>query len=167
MTDNAKSIVEQKNQWLYQQVEVEHPTKESLAGRSLYMRLQENAVVAPWLPLSMVDTNFDDIYLVDFHRLTVSFSLLQSEKYNNERDKNHIVEFLTQIIYSAPCELYLGYDDGEAVAAAIVTYHNNDVLISDVVVKTSSQFMDAEYFSSQLFAKLSLSKNFGQCYLER
>ncbi|MGX9416555.1 hypothetical protein ACXJY6_10435 [Vibrio sp. RC27] len=166
MRDSANAIVKLKNQWLRQQVEVEHPTKESLAGCDLYMEQEKHYLCEAWCPLPILPQYLDDIYLVDFHRLTVTFALLQAEKYDSDLDKGHIIEFLTQVIYSEPCELYLGYENGDPVACAIVTLKDNDLLVSDVVVKANSQFGDINNFVAQLHAKLNVSSEQLQCYIQ-
>ena len=97
-------IAEIKNEWLYQQVDVEYPTKESIAGLALY---KAKVASCQYEQLESVTTESsvfgkDDIFLVDFHRLTVMFSLLQSSQWQDSSDQEMIVEFLTQIIYSEP-----------------------------------------------------------------
>nr|WP_225623954.1 flavodoxin [Vibrio panuliri] len=139
MTRHVPKIATTKNEWLYQQVDVEFPTKESLTGRELYKTsvAERNYVnLANYLADHDKQNSFsvDDIYLVDFHRLTVLFSLLQSKRWANEEEQQFIVEFLTQIIYSEPCQLYLGFKDGEPMAAAIVTQSDEELLVSDVTL---------------------------------
>jgi hypothetical protein len=167
MTDIADSMVELKNNWLYKQVEVAFPTHESLLGRTIYQNKQIGRVSEPWSPLASVVSKTDDIYLADFHRLTIGFALLQAEQYSDASEKNHIIEFLTQIIYSKPCELYLGFEKGVAVACAVVTRNNTDVLISDVVVKDQCQFVECDVFASMLIAKLEGEIKNMQFYIQR
>lgn len=143
------NIADIKNQWLYQQVEVEFPTKESLAGLALYRAEAQGKEIVE-LDASATDSTFDqeDIFLVDFHRLTVMFALLQSGRWQKPTDQELIVEFLTQIIYSTPCELYLGFQQGEPVAAAIVTINEQQALISDVVVKAQSTATEQDFIAA-------------------
>ncbi|WP_038176510.1 hypothetical protein [Vibrio pacinii] len=149
-------IAEIKNQWLYQQVEVEFPTKESIAGMALYkddLSHREFVALSSDQPLSN-EFNQDDIFQVDFHRLTVMFALLQASRWSQEREQELIVEFLTQIIYSPPCNLYIGFRQGEPVAAAIVTYADESLLISDLIVSAHSETSE-QGFVAALTAKLS------------
>lgn len=146
-------IAEIKNAWLYQQVDVQFPTKESLVGLELYKQAAEERQCHHYQPSEAQDITFssDELFLVDFHRLTVMFSLLQAGRWSKPKDQEMIVEFLTQIIYSEPCSLYLGFKEGEAVAAAIVTQVESTALISDVVCKEGC--IEASFIDS-LVAKL-------------
>jgi len=156
-------IAEIKNEWLYQQVDVEYPTKESIAGLSLY---KEKVALCQYHQLEQVppeSSEFakDDIFLVDFHRLTVMFALLQARRWHDQADKDLILEFLSQIIYSEPCSLYLGFKAGEAVAAAIVTESEDASLISDIVIKDESEQLNKQDFVAGLCAKLGISNDNG------
>ncbi|MCG9681059.1 flavodoxin [Vibrio sp. Isolate23] len=135
MTESVNPIVEVKNQWLSQHVDVEFPTQESLAGRALFLEKSADSQFKKLDDKLDAGTDFvtQDIYKVDFHRLTVMFSLLQSKRWEQLRDQELIVEFLSQIIFSEPCDLYVGFQNGEPTAAAIVTKLDNTLLISDVV----------------------------------
>jgi hypothetical protein len=166
MSINHSAIVELKNNWLYQQVDVEYPTQESLIGRAIYQQHQTERRCEPWSPIASPEGNHGDVYLADFHRLTIAFALLQADQYLDESDKSHIIEFLTQIMYSEPCELYLGFEKGRAVACAIITRSSGQVLVSDIVVKNGSQFVDAEGFASLLIDKLTIDTDSYQCYIQ-
>ncbi|RTZ17406.1 flavodoxin [Vibrio aquaticus] len=146
-------IAELKNAWLYQQVDVQFPTKESLVGLELYKQAAAECQYQLYQPSEAHETAFspDELFLVDFHRLTVMFALLQANRWSKPQDQEMIVEFLTQIIYSEPCSLYLGFKEGEAVAAAIVTQVDSTALISDVVCKEST---NQALFVDSLVAKL-------------
>ncbi|KJY83838.1 flavodoxin [Vibrio galatheae] len=157
-----------KNEWLYQQVDVEYPTKESIAGLALY---KDKIAHCQYEQLSKVPQpsgvfGDEDLFLVDFHRLTVMFALLQSRQWQHQSDRDLILEFLSQIIYSEPCNLYLGFRAGEAVAAAIVTNNDEEILISDVVVR-DEQFSPQD-FISDLCLKLAIDDNNSCCvFVER
>lgn len=154
MTTLIPEIAQVKNSWLYQQVDVQFPTKESLKGRELYKQAVSTRKYETLTELPISETSFDedDIFLVDFHRLTVMFALIQSSQWEGEFEQEMLVEFLTQIIYSEPCSLYLGFQSGEPVAAAIVTKSEQSVLISDVVVKNAES---SGHFVAALVGKLS------------
>ncbi len=166
MTKINHPLISAKNQWLYQQVDVEFPTKESLLGRTCYQQSQQQPSCSLWVPESVSHSLTDDIYLVDFHRLTITFALLQATRFSSEQEKNNLVEFLTQIIYSPPCELYLGFERGSAVAAAIVTRIDQQILLSDIVVNPGCQFIDRYRFSAQLIEKIGIDLTANQIWLE-
>lgn len=138
MTTSVPAIASAKNQWLYQHIDVKYPTKECLEGRKLYKQriesmsyktLAELNWQAPESPASL------EIHKVDFHRLTVMFALMQAKHWPQQAQQDLIVEFLTQIIYSEPCELYLGFIEGNPVAASIITTLDGQVLLSDFFVE--------------------------------
>ena len=160
-------IAEIKNNWLYQQVDVQFPTKESLIGLEVYKKAVENRQYKLIEHSEGDQSAFaqDDIFLVDFHRLTVMFSLLQSSQWQDSSDQEMIVEFLTQIIYSEPCALYIGFKSGEPVAAAIITQHEGAVLVSDVVVKSEEEG-DTAAFVSALLTKYDQTTQAEALYLE-
>ncbi|WP_047047803.1 hypothetical protein [Vibrio mexicanus] len=146
------SIVEVKNQWLYSHIDIKFPTKESIQGRRCYKARAKDAeyqvMDVPEIAGSFIDS---DLYKVDFHRATVMFSLLQAKRWEEQSEQEAIVEFFTQIIFSPPCDLYLGFADGQAIAAAIVTSVDGELLISDLAC--DSEKVESEFISS-LFARL-------------
>ncbi|MFB9214121.1 flavodoxin [Vibrio sinaloensis] len=168
MSESNLSIVDVKNQWLSQHVDVKYPTPESLAGRKLYL---DDAKTKHCKPLeSVADTQTmyhqDEIYLVDFHRLTVMFALLQSQRWEKQEEQELVVEYLTQIIYSEPCELYVGFKQGEPAAAAIVTQIDGQVLLSDLAVKHQEE-AEIQSFTKGLLNKLDVNPNeYSDIYLE-
>ncbi|EEX94098.1 hypothetical protein VIOR3934_08186 [Vibrio orientalis CIP 102891 = ATCC 33934] len=155
MTTLIPQIAQIKNSWLYQQIDVQFPTKESLKGLELYKQAVATREYQVVTELPTIETPFspDDIFLVDFHRLTVMFALIQASQWQSDFEQEMIVEFLTQIIYSEPCSLYLGFQSGEPVAAAIITKSEQNVLISDVVIKGREP--SSTDFIAALLSKLS------------
>ncbi|MGO1298711.1 MAG: hypothetical protein ACTMIA_15610 [Vibrio sp.] len=143
MNVSIPPIVAVKNQWLYQQVDVEYPTPESLRGRARYQSLIEMQVIEP-CQSSPVSLSGDDLYLVDFHRLTILFAMLQSQRVEGDVPQAELLEFFAQIILSKPCELYVGFCDGQPCAAAIVTEYHQEWLISDCVVTPNARFADQQ-----------------------
>ena len=144
MTQHPPQIAQIKNQWLYQQVEVEFPTKESLKGREVYQESLKDKTYTKfesqafsYEPSDVFE--LDDVFVVDFHRLTVMFALMQAKRWQKENDQQMIVEFLTQIIYSEPCQLYLGFSGGEPIASGIVSRVDNEMLISDLFTEDESK----------------------------
>ncbi|CAH8218675.1 hypothetical protein [Vibrio aestuarianus] len=157
MTNNLPNVAAIKNQWLFSQVDVEFPTQESLQGRSLY---QEALVERSYRLLeasekALDESLLDDVYLVDFHRQTIWFAVLQASLWANEEDKANIIEFFTQIIYAQPCELYLGFHQGEPVAAGLVTHSDDEILVSDLVMLDKHAFGNSVNFAALLLKKWS------------
>ncbi|WP_394244239.1 flavodoxin [Vibrio astriarenae] len=151
--DTLPAIVIAKNDWLHNQVEVEYPTKESLKGRELYFsRYNTSQVLSIDEVAGEASLLTDSIYLVDFHRLTVMFSLLQAKLWPSQDDQDLILEFLSQIIYSEPCELYLAFADGTPIGAGLVTQTEQGCLISDISCEPSLTSGD---FVVSLAAKLA------------
>jgi len=169
MTDSIPKVANLKNQWLSQHVDVQYPTQESLAGRKLYLSSVEKRSIQPFT-LTKEDNGFisaDDIFLVDFHRLTVMFALLQSKRWTESSEQELIVEFLTQIIYSEPCELYIGFTEGEPTAAAIVTRTDSAILISDIITTSEDAQQSAKRFAASLLHKLDINLDeYSDAYLE-
>jgi len=142
MNEQQLASIERKNTWLYDLVEVEFPTPESLKGRDVYFEALKKATYrvvnkdtllkngAEYLP--------DDIFLVDFHRLTIMFSILQSQRWEQQYDKDMIIEYLTQIILTPDFELYIGFKDGIPIGAAIISHLEGNTLISDIAVSEST-----------------------------
>ncbi|MGF1751000.1 hypothetical protein [Vibrio cionasavignyae] len=141
MKDAAMALYNKKNEWLASQVDVEFPTSESIKGRALYL----DSLTSRFLePVSLAESFSAKIewHLVDFHRLTVMFSLLQSKIWESEEAQNFIVEYLTQIILDPEYSLYVGFSEGEAVSAAIMCRENDVVVVSDIVGATASTSHD-------------------------
>lgn len=146
MHQPAQKIRDLKNQWLYQQVAVEHPTPESLEGRAVYQRVIRDNICLLFEP-SVSSFPLLDVFKVDFHRLTIAFAILQAQRCSHASDKAHLIEFFTQIIYSSPCTLYLGFRHGEPIAAALLTEDKDELLISDVVIDQQSHQMNEQDFA--------------------
>ncbi|GMQ48822.1 hypothetical protein [Vibrio sp. 10N] len=133
MKDIATRLHNQKNQWLANQVEGGYPTKESLKGRDLYLAAISSCYLEPF-DVPVVVESQTEWHLVDFHRLTIMFSLLHSKRWDNDEHQQLIVEFLTQIIVEPNHELYVGFQNGEPVAAAMLTRDQQVTLVSDVAI---------------------------------
>ncbi|MGF1719403.1 flavodoxin [Vibrio kyushuensis] len=171
MSISSLPIVKMKNQWLFDHVDVKYPTKESLAGKALYEHSNSQSTYEVWQSSDEeIEVIFkpEDVYLVDFHRLTVMFSLLQASQWKDEKQKADVLEFFTQIILSPPCDLYIAFLDGEPAAAAIVTKSEEAILVSDIVcqIVVDSEKTKRE-FTSQLIDLVSDQKTKNQVvYIE-
>jgi hypothetical protein len=152
-------IVEQKNQWLISQVDVPYPTEESVKVRDLYLNACGNSVCQIFepSPLAQSTAYYDEIYLVDFHRLTVMFAQLQANQWQEAGHQVSILEFFAQIIISEQQPLYIGFKAGEPAACGLVTYLNDQLLISDVVAADGDP-VHCELFVSQLIGQLAVDE---------
>ncbi|SHO58498.1 hypothetical protein [Vibrio quintilis] len=164
-------VVDEKIKWLSGQVDVEFPTEPSLKGRSIYLASIKQCRYSEIVPDPASDAYTDEAltntYLVDFHRLTVMFALLQANQYDGQAEKDAIVEFFTQIILSPPCQLYLGFEAGQAVAAAIITRNDSELLISDIVILPNQLYPSADDFSRVLMKKVDVSPSGSiRCFIE-
>ncbi|PFG58264.1 hypothetical protein ATG66_0806 [Vibrio sp. ES.051] len=147
MNEQQRASIERKNAWLYNLVEVEFPTPESLIGRDVYFKALDEHTYRVIKKTSLLDGNSeiepDEIFLVDFHRLTIMFSILQAQRWEEKYDQDMVVEYLTQIILTPDFELYVGFKDGSPAGVAIISHFESSTLISDVAVSNSekSQFV--------------------------
>lgn len=133
MVNVFPDIVSTKNEWLYSQIDVEFPTVASKKGYQLQLEYCQNCDVTRWYPSDKNITCPFDLFPVNFHRLTVYFAVLQSKLFSSPEDQESIIEFYTQIIYSDPCQLYVGFKDQEPVFAGMVTKNDNQILFSNFV----------------------------------
>ncbi|MEF1310921.1 flavodoxin [Vibrio mytili] len=132
------ACIERKNAWLYNLVEVEFPTQESLKGRDIYFNTLNgqayHSVDKSSLLSELSVFSENDIFLVDFHRLTIMFSILQSNRWEQQSDKDMIIEYLTQIILTPEFELYVVFAEGNPIGAAVASHFEGNTLISDLAV---------------------------------
>ncbi|WP_238131618.1 hypothetical protein [Vibrio cincinnatiensis] len=164
---DMQAIVDKKNAWLCHHVDVLFPTPESIKGRDLYLSLNTQQSVTPLMFNAQHHINLDSIYLVDFHRLTIMFALLQASRCPQEEQQALLVEFFTQIIYSAPCSLFLGFVDTQPVAAALLTEYEQSLLISDIVIHDAVVFGKPDDFACAVVDKWMEGHSFnGTIYIE-
>ncbi len=139
MLSNIETLVADKNNWLASQVDVEFPTPESIAGRALYLELQSHIQYTHSPRNTFTEKGLvDEVIEVDFHRLTILFSVLQASSLTeNTEQQGLLIEFLTQIILDSEYQLYLGFKGTEPVAALMCRYIQGDktMLFSDVMTK--------------------------------
>lgn len=93
----SSPVVAAKNQWLSSQVDVEFPTAQSLEGRDIYHALSRHTEVSLFQPQACDAPLLQEIYLVDFHRLTVWFALLQATRSSTQHEQERLVEFLPKL----------------------------------------------------------------------
>lgn len=153
MNNEIPEIAQKKNAWLLSQLDVAYPAKESLLGRDVYKANLDKKTYQP-LSVEQAHAIIEEIHKVDFHKLTVLFSLNQASAYESEYDKTHILEFLSQIILSDEHQLYIGTVGSDVVASAIVTKTEDELLVSDVVNQTDQDILG---FAQQLVSLLESS----------
>ncbi|MDK9737999.1 hypothetical protein KI655_11910 [Vibrio sp. D404a] len=146
MNNEIPEIAQKKNAWLLSQLDVAYPAKESLLGRDVYKANLDNRTYQP-LSVDQAPATIEEIHKVDFHKLTVLFSLNQASAYESEYDKTHILEFLSQIILSDEHQLYIGTVGSDVVASAIVTKTESELLVSDLVNQVDQDILG---FAQQL-----------------
>ena len=146
MNNEIPESAHKKNQWLFSQLDIAYPAKESLLGRELYKsRLPSKNYQL--LAQDQIPSQIDELHKVDFHKLTVLFSLNQASVYRDETERAHMLEFLSQIMLSDEHVLYIGTQNGDVVASAIVTEVEESLLISDVIIENGQ---DINGFAKQL-----------------
>ncbi len=134
MSGLEPDVVSYKNHWLSEQVNVEFPTPESLQGKDLYLQAAKKCSYQPRSVGSGTQGGVVDvIYPVDFHRLTIIYARLQSLRWQAPGQQALVTEFLTQIILADNPRFYVGYVGDKPVAAAMLTEHRDQLLISDIV----------------------------------
>jgi len=164
MINVCQNVVATKNTWLFNQIDVAFPTEGSLQGHQLQHERSQRCNVIAWVPSEVqVDCSFD-LFPVTFHRLTIYFAVLQSKMYAPTVQES-IVEFFTQIIYSEPCQLYLGFKDNVPVFAGMITRNDNQILFSNIV--TTMADMPIHHSVNHLYTQLSdFEKSSFQFFLE-
>ncbi|MGO2497902.1 MAG: flavodoxin [Vibrio litoralis] len=152
MQSQIESYILAKNQWLSKQVDVEFPTPESLIGRKVYLESQQNIKYSLSEVQSLLSNKVGlDVIEVDFHRLTILFSIIQASQFSdNPEQQSLVIEFLTQIILDDEYQLFLGFDDGEPVSALIckIDLDNQIAVLTDIVI--SQNYLHS--FKTQDFA---------------
>ncbi|MGV3001655.1 flavodoxin [Vibrio sp.] len=165
MQSQIDSYISSKNHWLSQQVDVEYPTPESIMGRKLYLEAQQNIKYNVSEIESLLSNKAKlsnkvglDIIEVDFHRLTIIFSVLQASQLSSDpEEQGLIIEFLTQIILDDEYQLFLGFDNGEAVSALICKTDLDDhvAVLTDIVISENAQgSFEMKDFSSDVLQYL-------------
>lgn len=138
MQTQIVNYLNDKNNWLAEQVNVAFPTPQSIEGRDLYLQAEKSKEYKLTQQFQLLSSTWiDDVVLVDFHRLTIIFSILQATQWANEPEKEKLViEFLTQIILSDEYQLYVGFMGATPAAALIgkLDIENQVMLLSDVVI---------------------------------
>lgn len=162
MHSQIESYIADKNSWLSKQVDVAFPTPESLIGRELYLKSQQNIKYNESEVGTLLKAKETyDIVEVDFHRLTILFSILQASQWeSNQENERLIIEFLTQIILDDEYQLYLGFMDNEPTAALICKVYPDSQLmvLSDIVIaKKGHNSLKKQDFASNVLHYLAVN----------
>lgn len=144
-------LVENKHRWLLGHVDVDYPTPESILGRDLYIGRELAIQYREW-PLTQMEPLIgplvDEVFLVDFHRMTVMFAQLQSWFWKDEKAQNHVLEFFAQIDLTDKHDLYVGFINGQPIICCIATWSANELLISDLVSKQPNEAVIVSFVQS-------------------
>lgn len=142
--------------------EAEFPTPLSEKGLELYQeqQLQQSSQLIS----SILDSSTHDltIYPVDCHPLTIRYSLVLASKWQDEQEKEAIIEFLTQIMFDddSPAQLFVGFLNGKPVACGMIFQSKSNLaLVSDVhALPLANQQALIEEMESTLLSKV-ISEN--------
>ncbi len=147
LNEKIQALINKKNQWLYSQVDVKYPTEESLKGRDLYKLFQDSPkeYISNWTSRPLVKGVVDDLYIVDFHRLTIVFACLFSKQWKEKESQAYIVEFLTQIILEPDFPIFIGFKNGEPIGCALGTMADGEMLISDIYLSDEGKHSHEEF----------------------
>lgn len=136
MQAKIEQLIEQKQTWMASHItEAEFPTPLSKKGLELYLSSQQNQSVQ--LISSIPDSSSDmlTVYPVDCHPLTIRFSLILASQWQDDEEREAVLEYLTQIMFEegSPARLFVGFFNGKPSACGII-FHTDDslALISDV-----------------------------------
>ncbi|WCE32584.1 flavodoxin [Vibrio sp. SCSIO 43137] len=160
------ALIEKKNHWLLSHVDVAFPTAESIKGRELYLQQQQKAQYTEHgvKPEKSPSAHIDDIYLVDFHRLTVMFAQLQAQLWPEPEEQAWVLEFFAQITLSDQHPMYLGFSNGKPVISALVTEMEGELLISDLVSVTDVEDIKP-LFAHQLMEIMNTDNRYSRFYI--
>lgn len=74
MQTQIVNYLNDKNNWLAEQVNVAFPTPQSIEGRDLYLQAEKSKEYKLTQQFQLLSSTWiDDVVLVDFHRLTIIF----------------------------------------------------------------------------------------------
>ncbi|EAR56853.1 hypothetical protein SKA34_05215 [Photobacterium sp. SKA34] len=139
MQVTTEKLITLKNAWMASHItDAEFPTPLSEKGLELY-QLSQTALTTHSIDssLSALDASLS-FYPVDCHPLTIRYSLVRASQWENEQEKEAVIEYLTQIMFepNAEATLYVGFFKGKPAACGMIYTHAEDVekysLVSDV-----------------------------------
>ncbi|KHT62166.1 hypothetical protein RJ45_18575 [Photobacterium gaetbulicola] len=131
-----KQLIERKNRWMASHItEAEFPTPLSEQGLALYQDAQASLEFETCQTSDSPNTDSLTIYPVDCHPLTIRYALVLANRWQDESDKEAIIEYLTQIMFedASPAQLFVGFLKGKPAACGMLfTDDEHGSLICDV-----------------------------------
>lgn len=132
-----ENIVDKKNHWMASHItEAQFPTPLSQTGLSIYLSKPRECVT---LDTSKAHPSQSEsaitIYPVDCHPLTIRYSIVLASQWQDETEKEAMIEYLTQIMFEpeSPAELYVGFYHGKPAACGMIFHdEQHGDLIADV-----------------------------------
>ena len=118
-----KQLIERKNRWMASHItDAEFPTPLSEKGLALYHAAQESLDFGPYQATDSESSLSLTIYPVDCHPLTIRYSLVLANRWQNESDKEALIEYLTQIMIEegSPAQLFVGFFKGKPAACGMI-----------------------------------------------
>lgn len=162
MPSQIEQLINAKNAWMARHItEAEFPTPLSKQGLALYQQQQQSSQQISSIP----DTPEPalTIYPVDCHPLTIRYALVLSSKWQDEAEKEAVVEFLTQMIFDdeSPAQLFVGFYKGKPAACGMLYHTNNGLsLVSDIyALPLANQQALIEEMESRILAKAGSDNN--------
>ncbi|MGF1690750.1 hypothetical protein [Photobacterium kagoshimensis] len=130
-----EQLKESKNTWMASHVaDAEYPTALSENGLALYQALHASSSTSQLvLPLT-ARTNNLSFYPVDCHPLTIRYAMTLANFWNDEKQREAVMEYLTQIMFEADsaASLFVGFFKGKPAACGMVFQDAEQALICDV-----------------------------------
>ncbi|WP_305419645.1 hypothetical protein [Photobacterium leiognathi] len=135
----TEKLITLKNAWMASHItDAEFPTPLSEKGLNLYQLSQSELTThTVETPVTCSDPSLS-FYPVDCHPLTIRYSLVRSSQWENEQEKEAVIEYLTQIMFEPDAEatLYVGFFKGKPAACGMIFNHLEDgahhSLVSDI-----------------------------------
>ncbi|MDO6499046.1 hypothetical protein [Photobacterium sanguinicancri] len=130
-----EQLKESKNTWMASHItDAEYPTELSQSGLASYQALHASSSTSQLvLPLT-ARTNSLSFYPVDCHPLTIRYAVTLASLWNDEKQREAVIEYLTQIMFEADsaATLFVGFFKGKPAACGMVFQNEESALISDV-----------------------------------
>ncbi|MCQ1056898.1 hypothetical protein ACQKPX_11825 [Photobacterium sp. DNB23_23_1] len=131
-----KQLIERKSRWMASHItDAEFPTPLSEKGLALYQDTQATVEFGPYQACDSSSSDSLSIYPVDCHPLTIRYALVLANRWQNNTDKEAVIEYLTQIMFedNSPAQLYVGFFKGKPAACGMVFNDNeHGSLICDI-----------------------------------
>ncbi|PSU36174.1 hypothetical protein [Photobacterium lutimaris] len=131
-----EQLIERKSRWMASHItDAEFPTPLSEKGLALYQDTQAAVEFGLYPASDSSSADLLTIYPVDCHPLTIRYALVLANRWQNEADKEAVIEYLTQIMFEddSPAQLFVGFFKGKPAACGMVFQDNeHGSLICDI-----------------------------------